>query len=293
MIAIEEHLGPGIDGSQGFPAAALCSTRPLFDGDAIFPLGAVELPTLAETPEDVMREWEQEEQEQEEVDSSGLVREWTTGWSGRLGPGLPPSSTSPPSNSPSNSSRRHQCLVCSTTFSTGDELEIHTIANRHQSFVCSLPACSKAYARRDACARHVATHDSKHVCASCQAEFARRDHLKRHMRVQHLDVSPRPRRAKPAGAANINIKKVKESEPALRRELSPDSLAIKMLDIAGKSDSAAEGAQKAFACVVACAALNAPGQLTPRTKRRLMTVVTPEADLEPPDLEVLKTLEVG
>lgn len=183
----------------------------------------------------------------------------------------PPSTVSPPANT------RHVCSQCSLTFDTGDLLEIHAIDSQHKSFVCAEQGCGKAYSRRDAKVRHEAKHrlPSRHTCPLCQAEFARKDHLRRHTRVQHAGEIPRPHSApRVPSEVGVDIRKVKESEPALRRSLSPENLAIKMLDIVGQFENTEEGVGKAFACVVACAALNAPQHeaLTPRTKRRLMSV---------------------
>lgn len=186
----------------------------------------------------------------------------------------PPPPKHPPTGSPP-ASTGHVCSQCSLTFDTGDLLEIHAIQTQHKSFVCKGEGCGKAYSRRDAKVRHDAKHrlPSRHTCPLCQAEFARKDHLRRHTRVQHAGEIPRPHSVPRAPSeVGVDVRKVKESEPALRRSLSPENLAIKMLDIAGQFENAEEGVGKAFACVVACAALNAPQALTPRTQRRLMSV---------------------
>lgn len=206
----------------------------------------------------------------------------------------PTAATISSSPSTSTSIRRQVCRECKAEFNTGDSLEAHAIEHKHRIFICSKPGCRKAYFRRDNCARHVTLHNARlESCPVCRAEFARKDHLKRHMRVQHPDeCSPTKATFKGPSTAHIDIRKVKESEPALRQSLSPDNLAIKMLDIAGKSASTAEGAQMAFACVIAHAALSESEVLSAQTVRRLESVKTGRP-IETPDLEVLDTLEVG
>lgn len=200
-------------------------------------------------------------------------------------PKHPPTGSPPAALAPANN--RPVCSRCSLAFDTGDLLEIHAIDSQHKSFVCAEQSCGKAYSRRDAKVRHEAKHrlPSRHTCPLCQAEFARKDHLRRHTRVQHAGEIPRPHSAPRAPSeVGVDIRKVKESEPALRRSLSPENLAIKMLDIVGQFENTEEGVGKAFACVVACAALNAPQALTPRTQRRLRSVQA-EPAIEPGDLK--------
>lgn len=196
---------------------------------------------------------------------------------------------------PSPPTRTTTCPICLQVFHGGDELELHAMKERHRSFPCTVEDCDKRFFRRDMRTRHVAAHDgSKHVCSVCQTKFGRRDHLTRHVRVQHPDEISNPE-AKAPGFADADMKKVKESELALRRCLSPDNLAIKMLDIAKKFGSTEKGAQKAFACVVAHAALHDAEPLrplTPRTKRRLMSVQT-EPAIDVQDLDTVETLEVA
>lgn len=206
-------------------------------------------------------------------------------WSGQ------PTEFASPSTSPASKSRQHPCSECRATFETGHALERHAIEHGHRSFACPDEACSKAYCRRDARTRHAATHEKKQTCSACKvcsAEFARKDHLQRHMRVQHPDEHAKTRRGlKKPGYPDMDIKKVKESEPALRRTLPPENLAIKMLNIAGQFQSTEEGAQKAFACVVARAALDAAesDSLGVRTKQRLQTVKV-QPTLDPLDLDM-------
>lgn len=87
--------------------------------------------------------------------------------------------------------QRHVCQECNKLFRNLQELDQHTKRVPHKAWKCAEPMCGKTYARRDTFLRHRATHkDKSHSCPVCsrlnkQKVFARKDHLKEHIRNCH------------------------------------------------------------------------------------------------------------
>jgi hypothetical protein len=85
----------------------------------------------------------------------------------------------------------HACQECNKVFRNLQELDQHTKRVPHKAWKCAEPFCGRTYARRDTFLRHRATHkDKSHACYICshhnkQKVFARKDHLKEHIRNCH------------------------------------------------------------------------------------------------------------
>lgn len=88
---------------------------------------------------------------------------------------------------------KFHCAHCEQEFPTRHALECHNQEQGHSAFACSFPGCTKSYSKREHLTRHVsAVHsnmkdEKPFTCDLCQARFAYKHGLVRHMNRSHLN----------------------------------------------------------------------------------------------------------
>nr|XP_053636565.1 uncharacterized protein LOC128691710 [Cherax quadricarinatus]XP_053636566.1 uncharacterized protein LOC128691710 [Cherax quadricarinatus] len=79
-------------------------------------------------------------------------------------------------------SKKLQCPMCDRRFTTKTHLESHLIIHGEREPQWSCNRCGRSYVRPSSLQRHMATHDQKYVCSTCDESFVAARHLAIHAR---------------------------------------------------------------------------------------------------------------